>query len=73
MTIQELKNNRNEIIDFINSRNYNLKFAMEIAVEICENVESIDELMIELECHCRPVKCTKNAAILGKLFEIENN
>ena len=35
MTLQDLKDNRNEIINFINGRGYNLKFAMEMAVELC--------------------------------------
>ena len=56
MTLQDLKNNRNEIINFINGRGYNLKFAMEMAAELCDNCDSIDELFIELEQYCKPVK-----------------
>lgn len=56
MTLQDLKDNRNEIINFINGRCYNLKFAMELAVELCGNCDSIDELFVELEQYCKPVK-----------------
>jgi len=38
MTIQDLKNNREAIINFINSNNYDLKFAMGIAAEIWKNI-----------------------------------
>lgn len=73
MTIQDLKSNREEIINFINSRNYDLKFAMEMAVEICAGCDSIDELKEELRNYCRPVKSTKNAEILARLSEIEES
>ena len=56
MTLQDLKDNRNEIINFINERGYDLKFAMELAVELCDNCNSIDELFIALEQYCKPVK-----------------
>ena len=56
MTLQDLKDNRNEIINFINGRGYDLKFAMELAVELCGNCDSIEELFIELEQYCKPVK-----------------
>lgn len=71
MTLQDLKDNRKEIIDFITLMEYNLQFAMEMAVEICETCDSIDELKEELRNHCRKVKDTKNARILGRLAEIE--
>ena len=56
MTIQDLKENRNEIISFINSRSYDLKFAMEIAVEFAPNCDDIEELKNELIQYCTPVK-----------------
>lgn len=56
MTLQDLKDNRNEIISFINERGYNLKFAMELAVEFAPNCEDVEELKIELEQYCKPVK-----------------
>ena len=56
MTLQDLKDNRNEIINFINGRGYDLKFAMELAVELCGNCDSIEELFVELEQYCKPVK-----------------
>ena len=64
MTTQELKNNRNEIIAFINKMGYDLKFAMQMAVEICSNCETIDELFAELQQYCHPVKLS------GKLAEM---
>ena len=39
MTTQDLKNNRTEIINFINEREYDLKFAMGMAVELCGNCD----------------------------------
>lgn len=72
MTVQELKTNRDEIINFINLMEYDLKFAMQMAVEICGNCDSIDELKEELRSYCRPVKSTKNAEILARLAEIES-
>ena len=71
MTTQDLKNNRNEIINFINNRGYDLKFAMELAMELAANCDSVDELTAELQQHCRPVKETKNARILARLEQIE--
>jgi len=56
MTTQDLKNNRTEIINFINEREYDLKFAMGMAVELCGNCDTIDELLSEIEWNCRPVK-----------------
>ena len=75
LTRQDLTDNRDEIITFINSRGYDLKFAMQLCVEICGECESIDELKAELQHYCRPVAETKNARILGRLeqIEIENN
>ncbi len=76
MTLQDLKNNREEIINFIKNRGYDLKFAMEVAVEFAPNCDNIDDLFNELENYCRPVKIkSKNAEILGRLaeIEIENN
>lgn len=72
MTIQDLKNNRNDIITFISTMEYDLKFAMEMAVEICGNCDNVDELKVELRNYCRPVKTTKNAEILASLSEVEN-
>ena len=76
MTLQDLKNNRQEIITFIESRNYDLKFAMQMAVELASNCDSVEELTYELINYCQPVKIkSKNAEILGRLeqIEIENN
>lgn len=56
MTLQDLKSNREEIINFINSRGYDLKFAMDIATEFTSNCDSIDELKVELDQYCTPVK-----------------
>lgn len=55
MTTQDLTENRNEIINLINKRGYDLKFAMGMAVELCGNCDSIDELFVELEQYCKPV------------------
>ena len=63
MTIQDLKDNRQEIINFINSRNYDLKFAMTIAAEICGNCDDLQELYAELENYCKPVKSSKLAEL----------
>jgi hypothetical protein len=71
MTLQELKDNREQIINFINERGYNLKFAMQMAVELSGNCDSIEELENELIQYLRPVKETKTARILGRLAEIE--
>ena len=71
MTVQDLKNNRDEIIRFITIMGYDMKFAMEMAVEICASCDSIDELTEELRNYCRPVKSTKNAEILSRLAEID--
>jgi hypothetical protein len=62
MTLQDLKKNRNEIINFINRLGYDLKFAMELAVEFCGNCDSIDELFVELQQYCKPVKRTSKLA-----------
>lgn len=71
MTIQDLKNNREEIINFINLMEYDLKFAMEMAVNICGNCEDTDELKEELRNYCRKVKSTKTERILTRLAQIE--
>ena len=58
MENSDLKDNRNEIINFINGRGYNLKFAMEMAVELCGNCDSIDErihLVLSLGQELRPI------------------
>lgn len=72
MTTQDLKDNRDEIINFINGRGYDLKFAMELAVELCGNCDSIEELFIELEQYCKPVKGgSKLASMMAKAHEDE--
>lgn len=71
MTLQDLKANREEIISFINIMEYDIKFAMQIAVEISGRCDDIDELKSEIRNYCRPVKETKNARILSRLAEIE--
>ena len=72
MTTQELKNNRNEIIAFINKMGYDLKFAMQMAVEICANCETIDELFTELQQYCHPVNPSgKIAEMSAKTHEDE--
>jgi hypothetical protein len=77
MTNQDLKNNREELISFINERGFDLKFAMNMCVELCESVEDIEELKNELDFNLKPRqrKDSKNASILGKLeqLEVENN
>ena len=74
MTLQDLKDNRNEIINFINGRGYDLKFAMELAVEFCGNCDSIDELFVELEQYCKPVKGgSKLAEMMANAHETEKN
>lgn len=73
MTLQDLKANREEIINFITVMEFNMKFAMEMAVEICGNCEDVEELKEELRNYCRKVKTTKNAEILGALAEMEIN
>lgn len=73
MTLQDLKANRNDIINFITVMEYDLKFAMQMAVEICVNCDNLDELKAELRNYCRPVKSTKNAEILARLAEMEEN
>lgn len=72
MTTQDLKDNRNEIINFINERGYDLKFSMEMAVEVCDNCDSIDELFVELEQYCKPVKSgSKLAEMVANAHEDE--
>jgi S-methylmethionine-dependent homocysteine/selenocysteine methylase len=71
MTTQDLKDNRNEIINFINSRNYDLKFAMQMAVELAVNCDSLDELFSELEQHCKPVKSSKLADMMANAHQDE--
>ena len=72
MTTQDLKDNRNEIINFINTRGYDLKFAMQIAVEICGNCDSVEELCNELENYCKPVKSSKLADMMATAHDGEN-
>ena len=72
MTLQDLKDNRNEIINFINGRGYDLKFAMELAVELCGNCDSIEELFVELEQYCKPVKGGSKLASMVCNNELEN-
>lgn len=71
MTIQDLKSNREEIINFINSRNYDLKFAMKMAVELSGNCDSIEELKGEIEMYCKPVKESKMAKLMAENCERE--
>ena len=71
MTLQDLKDNRAEIISFITLMEYDLKFAMELAVEICGNCEDLDELKEEIRNHCRPVRESKRERIMARLAEIE--
>lgn len=71
MTTQDLKSNREEIISFINSRNYDLKFAMDMAVELAGNCDSVDELKGELEMYCKPVKEGKMAKMMAENCERE--
>lgn len=72
MTLNDLKNNREEIIRFINAMGQDLKFAMNLAVELASNCDSIEELKMEMMHYLRPVKETKNARIIGSLTEMEN-
>lgn len=71
MTLQDLKSNREEIINFINSRNYDLKFAMQLAVEIAGNCDSVEELLTELEFNCKPRKESKMARLMAENCERE--
>lgn len=71
MNLETLKSNRNEIIAFITLMEYDLKFAMEMAVEVCDNCDSIEELKEELRNYCRPVKGSKIAAMMAKDHEGE--
>lgn len=71
MTLQDLKSNREEIINFINSRNFDLKFAMEMAVELAGNCDSIEELKGEIEMYCKPVKESKMAKLMAENCERE--
>lgn len=71
MTLQDLKSNREEIINFINSRNYDLKFAMQLAVEIAGNCDSVEELKSEIEMYCKPVKESKMAKLMAENCERE--
>lgn len=72
MTIQDLKDNRNEIIEIINLKGYDLKFAMEMAVELAPNCDDVEELEIELEQYCKPVKGgSKLAGMMANAHEGE--
>lgn len=71
MTLQDLKNNREEIVSFINGMGYDLKFAMEMAVELASNCDSIEELKSELQHYCKPVKSSKLAEMVNKAHEGE--
>ena len=73
MEMQDLKNNREELVKFINERNYDLKFAMNMCIELAENVNNIEDLKNELDFNLmtRSRKVSKNAILLGKLEEIE--
>lgn len=73
MTLQDLKANRNEIINFITVMGYDLKFAMEMAVEICGNCEDVEELKSELRNFCHRGKSTRNAEILARLSEMDED
>jgi len=72
MTTQDLKNNREEIINFINQMSYDLKFAMQMAVELASNCDDLDELKAELQQYCKPVKSSKLADMIAKEHEGES-
>jgi hypothetical protein len=65
MTTQDLKDNRDAIIAYINSNQYDLKFAMNLAVEFASSCESLDELYEQLEQFCKPVKSSKLATLMA--------
>lgn len=72
MTTHDLKKNREQIINHINSRGYELKFAMEMAVELCGNCDSLMELYAELEQYCKSVKKSgKIAEMMGAAHDGE--
>jgi hypothetical protein len=71
MNTQDLKDNRTEIISHIESRGYDLKFAMGMAVEIAANCDTVEELLMELDSYCKPVKETKLASLVAKIHEGE--
>lgn len=71
MKHEDLKANRTEIIAFITLMNYDLKFAMEMAVEIADGCDSLDELKEELRMYCRPVKGNKVADLMASAHDGE--
>ena len=71
MTTQDLKDNRNEIINFINDRGYDLKFAMELAVELAGNCDNVQELCDELKQYCKQVKSSKLADMMANAHQDE--
>jgi hypothetical protein len=71
MTTVELKENRAQIIEFIDSRGFDLKFAMEMAVELASGCDTLDELFEELAFNCKPVREGKIARLMAENCERE--
>lgn len=81
MTIQELKDNRNEIIEII-TNNAGVEKVKEVMAEMvkglscCDTLEELIESAIYMALHFEVrVEKSRNAFILGRLeqIEIENN
>lgn len=79
MTLQDLKNNRNEIITTITEKagEENVKAVMEQMVkglDCCDTMEELIEnaIYMALEFEVR-IEKSRNAFILGRLEQIENN
>jgi hypothetical protein len=71
MTIQDLKENRSEIIEYINSNGYDLKFAMDMAVSIAANCRNLAELLDELRFNCKPVKSSRLSEMVSNAHQDE--
>jgi len=71
MTLEDLKTNREEIINFIELMGYDVKFAMGMAVEIAASCDDIEDLKMELENYCTPVKESKTARLMADYCELE--
>ena len=69
MTIQDLKNSRADIIEFIEAMGYDLKFAMHIAAEYCSMCDTIQEVKDEIQSHCKPVREGKIARLSAEYHE----